>query len=745
MTIFRLLVFVLVFFVIQPLASYGQVPKTLKKLGLKNYEAKRYLASKDLFEKYLEEKPNDDEVALKCGISSYFVNELDRALALLEPFAEAEKNPNTEALFYLARTYASTLEFDSSIATFKRLLQELPTDDVNRRMIHDMIRCSANGLVAKYAVSDIIVDQLPAPINTPDDDFKPLLSNTVEDRLYFSSIRKTNLGGLLNADGEPDDEFGVPASDMFVAERKNGVWATAEPMSYLLNSPRHDVALALSPVGDRLYFFKGDQLFSGEIVVDTFQKANDAMVAQGYLEEPIHAWEGDTDPFFFNEQTILFSSNRPGGLGGYDLYVSALRDGQWTAPKNLGPNINSAYDEKSPFLCSDGRTLYYSTNNSRVSIGGFDIVRATFNEVGNQFAEAKRLPIPLNSPGDDTDFQITYDGRQAFFCSSRKLRGIGKRDIFTALLKEPEIKQQIVSTPPSFADLWFGLSLEGQVSEASVSNPSSPPLDQQQPAPQTTDALRGNGQQSERFVVPSLTFTDDGDVLAAPNLRILDSIIVFCREHPELSIVVGAHTDQSEPVPYDLYSSIKRAERVAEYLVQRGVNKSAVFAQGNGGNYPLAENFVDGQPNLIGQAANRRIEIRLIDTDNVDQEIFYPAAVIPDGIARREGIFWRALVDQVVFRVQISATNRLYTGRELSEYPNPFVERQMSKPEYRYLLGLYPTFVEAEQLRSQLVKRGIKDAFIVPYVEGTRRSKLKMASFLLKYTELNNYFKSKNQ
>lgn len=124
----------------------------------------------------------------------------------------------------------------------------------------------------------------------------------------------------------------------------------------------------------------------------------------------------------------FFSSDRKGGFGGRDLYyMIKLTNGEWSLPKNMGPKINSRYDEDSPFLSIDNKTLYFSSNGTK-SMGGFDVFTSSKDSTGN-WGEPSNMGYPLNSTGDDIYYITTADGKTGYMSSFRK-DGYGNIDIY---------------------------------------------------------------------------------------------------------------------------------------------------------------------------------------------------------------------------------------------------------------------------------------------------------------------------
>jgi outer membrane protein OmpA-like peptidoglycan-associated protein len=127
-------------------------------------------------------------------------------------------------------------------------------------------------------------------------------------------------------------------------------------------------------------------------------------------------------------QQIYFVSDRPGGLGGKDIYrMVKLPDGSWSKPMNLGPKINTPYDEESPFMSFDNKTLYFSSNGPS-SMGDFDVF-LSIRDAESNWSDPINLGYPINTTGDDVFYTTTADGSRGYLTSFRR-DGFGEKDIY---------------------------------------------------------------------------------------------------------------------------------------------------------------------------------------------------------------------------------------------------------------------------------------------------------------------------
>ncbi|MGZ6540330.1 MAG: TolB family protein, partial [Bacteroidia bacterium] len=148
---------------------------------------------------------------------------------------------------------------------------------------------------------------------------------------------------------------------------------------------------------------------------------------------------------------IYFASNREGGKGGTDLYVSQkLPNGNWGPPQNLGPDINTPFDEDFPNVSADGKVLYFSSNG-HTSMGGYDIFKAEFNTEINQFANPKNVGYPINTPEDNYNFRISSNGRFGYIAALRD-GGLGDLDIYRVTLNEVEPNYSVLKGSITSAD-----------------------------------------------------------------------------------------------------------------------------------------------------------------------------------------------------------------------------------------------------------------------------------------------------
>jgi len=704
----------------------AQEDKTYKKIGNQYFENGKFFNALESFLRYQDYEANDLEVKYKMGVCYYYANQLDQSRRYLNYVLDNEKNAPAEVYFYLARNAHSENDFTEAIRHYKEFLRNIEKTNVNRNFVKDAIRRCAYGLQINYRKSAAIVENLGEKVNSKGDDFKPILSPNFQDKLYFSSARKGSLGGLRDEEGLEDEFAGKYSSDMYATSVQNGEWQATTPMSYLLNSPRHDMVIDFSEDGSRMYYFKGYTQFSGDIFVDTFRtNIEKRSLFSKAFNGPIEAHKGDVDPYFFNDTIVLFASRRSGGYGGLDLYISTFTKGKWTKAENLGPSINSAYDEISPFLALDGRTIYYSSNRSDMSVGGFDIFKAIYIDRTERWSNPQNMNIPINSAGDDMHFRLSKDGKSGFFASSRK-ESLGKRDIFVAYFKEFLKEQSETSTPLVFNQV---NEFKAQIAIEMADSGAKP-----------TDFF--DESVIRDYVFEPLFYEKDGEIMTPKNIKILNRIGQVMIDNPTVELVMTSHGDDRDPVDFDLFFSIKRVEKAADYLTANGVNPANIKINALGSAYPLAKNKINGKRNISGEQLNRRVDFQFDKLTGLPLNIVTKSPAVNKTVASPKAKIYKALSKGLSYKVQIAAIKQMYKGNAILRYNGAMIESSGDSDVYKYTVGWYQGFRSAAQLKEDLIANGgITEAFVVPYINGVRISKEEAKQLVGSYPDLSNYLK----
>lgn len=694
---------------------------------------------------------SDQEARLIMAVSYYQTNQLEKAGRFFQSIIRKEKDPFPECWLYLGKIRHAMNQFKEAAGYYKDYLRRIRAGHPNRKMVWDDIRRCATGMRLQYLPSAVYAENLGPEVNSSGDEFAPVLSPNYSNRLYFSSMRNGNLGGRRNEYGMPDSRTGQFYSDIYScrsATGGGGSWQEVRSIGFLVNSTRHDVLLDFNTDGTVLYFFQGWHDKDAKILVDTFQRNEEQRtVSSDVFEGPVSPSNGDEALCFASDHLLYFASRRPGGYGGLDIYQLEFKDGQWGQPVNLGPQINTAYDETTPFLARDRMTLYYSTNHPNLSIGGLDVVKSVFNPNSETWTTPENLLTKINSSEDDLYFRIAKDGFTGYFASSRK-DGYGQRDIYAAhfddflpemelrvddysgyresVLVEPEITGpgEDTATNPDSGAPGFPVEEKPVPYTTEVLAPSLPAEEELPVEPTVADmAAAGSVEPAEDLFLPPLHFQrENPPALSTEQLEQLESIAGVMAENKEAYVILTSYQKTVEDSKGKaLFSSMQWAELLADALQEEGVPAERIFLKGLlAPDVPESTNSVDFSFYLPeGQASTTELPVV--------------------GLRYANAVPEHPVHERLLYKVQVGALSGAYETQSLDDYEGVMVERQMDSPYYRYTVGAFTTFAEADAFKQQLLQEVFSSAYVVAYVDGRRVDQMRARRHVIDFPNLKAY------
>lgn len=358
-------------------------------------------------------------ILFKRGVCYYEINQLDNALTDFRRSVEfGFEKPELDYYTGLIQHHKGL--FKDAATYYKRYLNELKgDDDIRKNEVRKLIKQCGRAIDLSYGRPLAILNRLPAPINTAFDEISLIESPSVIDKYYFTS-NKPNTSSTMSA-----SDF-----DVYSISKKDGEWLEPKRMKYTINKRNEEVLVGFTNRADGLYFYRGPD-YEGDIMLN---KGIGDKSRSTPIEIDAKFSLVNSDVFFFDDNVMLFSAKDAKGYGGYDLYASVKKDGAWSIPQNLGPQVNSASDELNPFLSADGSELYFSSNRDE-SIGGYDVFFSSYLFEADRWSAPENLGIPINSPGDDTHFSLGLDGKTAMLSSTRK-NAFGGSDVYIASFLE---------------------------------------------------------------------------------------------------------------------------------------------------------------------------------------------------------------------------------------------------------------------------------------------------------------------
>jgi Tol biopolymer transport system component len=353
-----------------------------------------------------------------------------KALPYLEKcMATPDKYPH-KLNFYLATAYHLSHRLDDAIkyyGIYKASLKKKIQGDIIKEMDRQIQMCN-NGkeLMAKPLQIEII--NLGKTINSKYPEYGCVISAN-EDELIFTSNRPNTTGGGV------DQEDGRFYEDIYISYKdKAGIWSEPVKMGSGINTNGHDASIALSPDGQKLILYRNEakenmiSSSAGELFVSDLHGATWSKP----VKFPAQINNGAYQPsacLSEDQRVLYFTSNRDGGMGGTDLYqVKKLSNGEWALPQNMGKVLNTSYNEDSPYLHPDGKTLYFSSDGHK-TMGGYDIFVSRFNDSTKTWSAPENVGYPISTAHDDIHFSWSADAKRVYFSSIRP-EGQGDKDIY---------------------------------------------------------------------------------------------------------------------------------------------------------------------------------------------------------------------------------------------------------------------------------------------------------------------------
>jgi len=609
--------------------------------------------------------PNNADLNYKIGICYLFTTDKQLGLEHLEKAKQLNPQVNYELSYYLGRAYHLNHQFDKAIEYYNEFKRRLSPKEfaVRGKELDKYIEECENGKELIKKKSKVFIDNLGSNINTIYPDYTPVISAD-EEILFFTSRRPSTTGGKRDP---VDNKY---YEDIFMATKSGSDWKLSHPEKPL-NSKFHDASIGLSPDGQTLYIYKGD---NGGDIYECVLKG-DKWVKPSPLPKVINTKYHESSASLGPDgRTLYFISDRPDGVGGRDIWVAYKNSkGKWSEVKNIR-ELNTPYDEEAVFIHPDGRTLYFSSQGHN-SMGGYDIFKSTYKD--GYWSKPENLGFPINTADDDLYFVLSSSGQRAYFSSSRK-GTIGDQDIFmitfiidkpmntstednliaykTKPVQEIKIESAITIETPSLTLLRGFIydedtkkPLEAQIvltdneknEELAVfsSNAQTGRYLVSLPSGKNYGiAVKKEGYlfHSENFVIPenaqyqeiqkdiylktkkigqsivlrNIFFDFDKATIRPESKTELENLIKLMNDNPNIKIEISGHTDNIGSAAYNQKLSESRAKAVVDYLIEHGIERSRLSYMGYGFEKPIASNDTEE-----GRQLNRRVEFKILESN----------------------------------------------------------------------------------------------------------------------------------
>jgi hypothetical protein len=371
----------------------------------------------------LKKDSNNIEYRYKVG-QCYLYTNIDKSKAIKHlEWVVKQPKADPEAWYDLGRAYQLAYRFDDAKKAYQKFLS-LTTSDNNYIPAKKQIeQCEfAKKMIEKPI--PVKFDLLPDPINSDGPDYYPYVAPD-ESFLIFTSKRKGNIGNFMDFDG-----YLTP--DIYVIRREGTAWKKVKNVGAPINTYLNEETAGLAPDGKTVFFFYANEQGKADIYISeinltpsniTFKRPESA---GPYVNTENYEGGATLTP---DGNALIFSSSRPGGMGGMDLYMSfKLPNGSWGKPINLGKDINTPYDEDYPYFAPDGKTFFFCSNG-HPGMGGYDIYKCTYDPKTNSFSKPVNVGYPINTPDDEYTISFTQSMRYAYMSCFRP-NGMGDLDIY---------------------------------------------------------------------------------------------------------------------------------------------------------------------------------------------------------------------------------------------------------------------------------------------------------------------------
>ena len=406
-------------------------PQDIKKLQETFLEAEYFLLTgeyQDALPIYLslyEKMPGNSNIAYRIGscylnipgkknLAIDFLETASRNLsANIKEGSVSQKEAPYEALADLGKAYRINYMFDKAKECYQKYYETLLEDDlVNRDFISNEISvCETARLLISSPVA-FTEENIGDPFNTEESEFNPVISADGKSFAYMTSKK------FYNA--------------VMFSRLVSNKWITPVNITPELLIDSDFYISSLSSDGKTIYLSMDDN-YSSDIYMSTYDGSK--WTKSISLNKNINTKYWESHGFISADgNQLVFASDRPGGLGGLDLYISQKVKGDWSEPVNLGPEINTVFNEDRPFLTNDGKTMFFSSQGHK-NIGGYDIFRSEL-QLNKLWSNPVNLGYPVNNPDDNFFFVPIGKGNAGYYTIFKEFPGKGNEDIYIITFRE---------------------------------------------------------------------------------------------------------------------------------------------------------------------------------------------------------------------------------------------------------------------------------------------------------------------
>lgn len=605
------------------------------------YDQRRYQEALDELKSAIEKDKNFVEAYMLMGDIYSDMGKKEESAAAYEEAVRI--NPE-----FFPNTFVNLAKEEMKAGKYKEALDHLEKfllqKDISKESRQKAMRDTASCRFAMYAMDHPVPfnpQNLGDNINSEFSEYHPQL--TADEKILIYTRRSNLIAGEISEKDEGED--------FYISRNNAGTWGRSVALGKPINTSGNEGAHCISPDGRYIYFTACDR-YDGYGRCDIYfsERNGDTWSDPVNLGSIVNSRAWDSQPSISSDgNTLYFVSTRPGGFGKADMWKTTKdKNGDWSAPLNLGATVNTPEDEQSPYIHPDNTTLYFSSKGL-TGMGGFDIFMTKKISAGS-WSTPVNLGYPLNTSADDNSFFVTADGMHAYFASSRQ-ESKGKQDIYrcdlypavrptpvtyvkgivhdnetmkklrasielydlsTAELVTSAVSDKITGEYlvclPSGKNFALNVSREGYLfysENFSLADVDTTKL----PEPFRLDVGLEPIKVGQSTVLKNIFYETASAELKSDSRAELERIAIFLNANPDVKIEISGHTDNVGDKKYNLGLSERRAQSVYNYLIANGISASRLSYKGYGDTKPVATNDTDK-----GRQLNRRTEMVIAAT-----------------------------------------------------------------------------------------------------------------------------------
>lgn len=358
-----------------------------------------------------------------------------KAIPYLELVVRAE-NHNPKADYLLGRAYQYANRFDDALDMFEKYKTKAKKDDELLSEVELEIQHCINGKeLVKYPI-DVTFQNLGKNINSAFPDYYPFITENESFMVFNSKRPKDNEEKKL--------ENGQYNNSIYISKVVNGEYTECSIIGDpICKGNTGEEVIGMNTRGDILIIYKVNNKGEGKIFLS--RMSADGLFGKLEAFPDVITKTGDVISVCINNDgtSIYFASDKKGGIGGTDLYYcNKLPNGKWGETRNMGPEINTKFDEDFPNLSPDGSTFYFSSKGHS-SMGGYDVFKASLDDETKTFGKPLNIGYPVNTSFDDYNFRVSKSGRYGYVSSLRG-GGMGDFDIYRVTFNAVEIDYTVL-------------------------------------------------------------------------------------------------------------------------------------------------------------------------------------------------------------------------------------------------------------------------------------------------------------